>query len=154
MNEVPEVRMEPITRDVLEKLGLGELEYNFGKENRFYYGQVRLGKFHMDATFHMPERMERRFMGTHSHSLEVYNFSVNEWVEASIMPTQSIMLDGISKRGTKINIGDVHLSHMSGIKFKGKKSEVFFAIGPKYNFNEVIDESPWGVGFKFRIKLN
>lgn len=154
--ELPEVRMEPITREVLESMGLDDLEYEFGKEKKFYYGQVKLGRFHLDGTFHMPERMERRFLVTHSQSLEVYNFSINEWVKASIMPTESIMLDGQYVRGQGlkgIKVGGVHLSHMSGIKFKGKKTEVFFAIGPKYHFNEVVNESPWGVGFKFRIKL-
>ena len=65
--------------------------------------------------------MERHFMAAHSMSFEVYNFSINEWVDASIMPTESVIVEG-----QNLDVRGVHLSHMSGIRLKGKKMPMSF----------------------------
>lgn len=66
-----------------------------------------------------------QFLVTHAQGVEVYNWTLNEWVEATIIPTDVMFLsrDGIT------------VGHIAGMKIQNKKNknEFYFGVGPSFN---------------------
>ena len=50
-------------------MGLGSLEYEFGSENKFYYGQISLGKFQYGRKLSPSKQDGEAFYGRPFHVL-------------------------------------------------------------------------------------
>lgn len=91
-----------------------------------------------------------QYLFQHNHSLEVYNFRLNDWIKVEVMPTDRVLK-------TKGSLNYAHLSSVN-LVFDTSTSitEVMFGAGAEYHMDDFINDrdGEWGKAFHLRFKFS